>query len=232
MFARVGRRLQAPSRRWQQAIFGSGSYLTEYNRKRHTSSSVAREGTVGVVGPPVAYMSSLPSSALGTATTSSPASMECRWDSCGSSHSDACALLAHVAEVHIGRRSRQNLSLVCKWPDCSRSSQPFAKRDHIISHMRVHIHYKPFYCELCFKMFKRPQDLKKHLGIHAASKTSVGKGEHVGFQQAKQFPTSVASGAGYLDAFNMGARGWFLLHFSRSFSRFARNELTSVSDHV
>ena len=161
--------------------------------------------------------------------------MECRWDNCGSTHSDACSLLAHVAEVHIGRRSRQNLSLVCKWPDCSRSSQPFAKRDHIISHMRVHIHYKPFYCELCFKMFKRPQDLKKHLGIHAASKTSIGK-EHVCFQQTKQFPTtSVSSGAGYLDAFNMSARGTFasfLVHFSR-ISLLARNKfLTSVSNHV
>lgn len=42
-----------------------------------------------------------------------------------------------------------------------------AKRDHITSHLRVHTPLKPHSCEACGKLFKRPQDLKKHERIHA-----------------------------------------------------------------
>src|SRR5204863_2811398 len=40
------------------------------------------------------------------------------------------------------------------------------KRDHITSHLRVHVPLKPHVCENCKKAFKRPQDLKKHEKIH------------------------------------------------------------------
>jgi hypothetical protein len=53
------------------------------------------------------------------------------------------------------------------------------KRDHITSHIRVHIPLKPHKCEHCGKSFKRPQDLKKHIKTHAddsvlASSPGVG----------------------------------------------------------
>jgi len=41
------------------------------------------------------------------------------------------------------------------------------KRDHITSHMRVHVPLKPHKCDFCGKSFKRPQDLKKHVKTHA-----------------------------------------------------------------
>lgn len=41
------------------------------------------------------------------------------------------------------------------------------KRDHLTSHMRVHIPLRPHKCPLCKKAFKRTQDLKKHGKTHA-----------------------------------------------------------------
>ncbi len=39
------------------------------------------------------------------------------------------------------------------------------KRDHITSHIRVHVPLKPHKCDFCGKAFKRPQDLKKHVKV-------------------------------------------------------------------
>ena len=53
------------------------------------------------------------------------------------------------------------------------------KRDHITSHIRVHVPLKPHKCDFCGKSFKRPQDLKKHVKTHAddsALPNSPGQG--------------------------------------------------------
>lgn len=46
-------------------------------------------------------------------------------------------------------------------------SSDTASRDHITSHIRVHVPLKPHACQSCGKAFKRPQDLKKHVKTHA-----------------------------------------------------------------
>jgi hypothetical protein len=48
------------------------------------------------------------------------------------------------------------------------------KRDHITSHVRVHVPLKPHTCSICTKSFKRPQDLKKHVKTHADDSVIVG----------------------------------------------------------
>lgn len=56
------------------------------------------------------------------------------------------------------------MSLTCQWNACRTTT---VKRDHITSHIRVHVPLKPHKCDLCGKSFKRPQDLKKHVKTHA-----------------------------------------------------------------
>lgn len=70
----------------------------------------------------------------------------------------------HICERHVGRKSTNNLSLTCQWNQCRTTT---VKRDHITSHIRVHVPLKPHKCEFCGKSFKRPQDLKKHVKTHA-----------------------------------------------------------------
>ncbi|PKC17356.1 hypothetical protein RhiirA5_263836, partial [Rhizophagus irregularis] len=72
-------------------------------------------------------------------------------------------LYGHLAHDHVGRKSTGNLCLSCHWDKCEVVT---TKRDHITSHLRVHVPLKPHVCESCKKAFKRPQDLKKHEKIH------------------------------------------------------------------
>ncbi|KAI7831316.1 hypothetical protein BC939DRAFT_378845, partial [Gamsiella multidivaricata] len=73
-------------------------------------------------------------------------------------------LYEHLRDDHVGRKAHHNLCLTCKWDKCNVPT--FAKRDHITSHLRVHVASKPYQCEVCKKGFKRPQDLKKHEKTH------------------------------------------------------------------
>lgn len=96
----------------------------------------------------------------------------CQWDNCGKTFSQPELLYHHLCSEHVGRKSQKNLQLNCKWKGCHAKTE---KRDHITSHLRVHVPLKPFKCSTCSKKFKRPQDLKKHLKIHVESHMIVRK---------------------------------------------------------
>ncbi|EDO14964.1 hypothetical protein Kpol_388p8 [Vanderwaltozyma polyspora DSM 70294] len=117
---------------------------------------------------------SIPTPTLSTNSTSpsSPAAKElsCQWAECSHLFSQPEFLYHHLCHDHVGRKSQRNLQLNCQWGNCKVKTE---KRDHITSHLRVHVPLTPFSCKTCTKKFKRPQDLKKHLKIHVADDSQV-----------------------------------------------------------
>ncbi|ODQ63649.1 hypothetical protein NADFUDRAFT_47998 [Nadsonia fulvescens var. elongata DSM 6958] len=108
----------------------------------------------------------LGSSPSGSVTSSATPSTEypCKWGNCNTTHATVEDLYHHLCNDHVGRKINNNLNLTCGWAGCNVAT---VKRDHITSHIRVHIPFKPFKCTTCAKSFKRPQDLKKHIKTHA-----------------------------------------------------------------
>ncbi|KAF2176048.1 hypothetical protein K469DRAFT_608647 [Zopfia rhizophila CBS 207.26] len=88
----------------------------------------------------------------------------CQWSNCDERCPSAEQLYDHVCERHVGRKSTNNLNLTCQWGNCRTIT---VKRDHLTSHIRVHVPLKPHKCDFCGKAFKRPQDRKKHVKTHA-----------------------------------------------------------------
>ncbi|KAJ1742120.1 hypothetical protein LPJ78_002838 [Coemansia sp. RSA 989] len=118
---------------------------------------------VGLEGPEALFVH-IASEHFGQTPTIS-STLQCKWEGCtaGGFH-DAEVLYTHITNDHVGRKSTGNLCLECKWDGCNVKR---TKRDHITSHIRVHVPLKPYKCSLCAKSFKRPQDLKKHEKTHS-----------------------------------------------------------------
>ncbi|KAI1340517.1 hypothetical protein F5Y15DRAFT_422969 [Xylariaceae sp. FL0016] len=120
-----------------------------------------------------------------TSQSSAPAaddSLTCKWATCGDKFTSAESLYEHICEKHVGRKSTNNLNLTCQWAQCRITT---VKRDHITSHIRVHVPLKPHKCDFCGKSFKRPQDLKKHVKTHADDSVLVrSPDQHAGMTGA------------------------------------------------
>ena len=71
--------------------------------------------------------------------------LNCRWQNCNKVFSDPELLYSHLTNDHVGRKSTGNLCLICHWDNCDVS---VIKRDHITSHLRVHVPLKPHHCSV------------------------------------------------------------------------------------
>ncbi|KAI8634726.1 hypothetical protein F5Y19DRAFT_122178 [Xylariaceae sp. FL1651] len=133
-------------------------------------------------------------STTATSQSSAPAqddSLTCKWASCGDKFTSAESLYEHICEKHVGRKSTNNLNLQCQWAQCRITT---VKRDHITSHIRVHVPLKPHKCDMCGKSFKRPQDLKKHVKTHADDSVLLrSPDQHGGMNGAYRAPGKAPS---------------------------------------
>ncbi|KAL2813143.1 hypothetical protein BJX63DRAFT_232114 [Aspergillus granulosus] len=128
-----------------------------------TATAVA--ATAAVASPPVNGTATSPAPASSSAPAPRPSEeLTCMWQGCSEKLPTPESLYEHVCERHVGRKSTNNLNLTCQWGSCRTTT---VKRDHITSHIRVHVPLKPHKCDFCGKAFKRPQDLKKHVKTHA-----------------------------------------------------------------
>ncbi|RIB25032.1 hypothetical protein C2G38_1957045 [Gigaspora rosea] len=112
--------------------------------------------------------------------------MICLWEKCNRNFEDPELLYQHLANDHVGRKSTGNLCLKCHWDKCEVQT---SKRDHITSHLRVHVPLKPHVCPRCRKAFKRPQDLKKHEKIHSEEHQASILGKNSRHSKNNQPPT-------------------------------------------
>ncbi|PVU99847.1 hypothetical protein BB559_000363 [Furculomyces boomerangus] len=85
-----------------------------------------------------------------------------------------------MTSTHIGWKAEGTLCLECKWKGCNVKT---TKRDHITSHLRVHVSFKPHKCKQCTKSFKWIQDLKKHTKSHL----DAGDSSSSDFNKSKSF---------------------------------------------
>ncbi|KNE58078.1 hypothetical protein AMAG_18371 [Allomyces macrogynus ATCC 38327] len=122
--------------------------------------------------------------------------LKCQWAGCCARFADAELLFHHLSEDHVGRKAAGTLCLECKWtlPGGHICGLAKTKRDHLTSHLRVHMtDLKPHWCPDCKKRFKRPQDLKKHelTFSHIATRTKNSRRRSA--QLAPTTPNEAAS---------------------------------------
>jgi hypothetical protein len=135
---------------------------TQDNASEQSQSPNAGSGSDG--NTPASTTAASTSSASNASNANADESLVCRWNACNQRFNTAETLYDHICERHVGRKSTNNLNLTCQWNSCRTTT---VKRDHITSHIRVHVPLKPHKCDFCGKSFKRPQDLKKHVKTHA-----------------------------------------------------------------
>ncbi|KAL4882902.1 hypothetical protein BJY04DRAFT_186269 [Aspergillus karnatakaensis] len=127
-------------------------------------TATAAAATAAVASPPVNGTAASPAAASSSGASRPAEELTCMWQGCSEKLPTPESLYEHVCERHVGRKSTNNLNLTCQWGSCRTTT---VKRDHITSHIRVHVPLKPHKCDFCGKAFKRPQDLKKHVKTHA-----------------------------------------------------------------
>ena len=85
--------------------------------------------------------------------------MNCQWQSCKFECFQAKDLFDHIVKAHVNPLGTQKNDRMCRWDNCQTVVK---RRHHMISHMRIHVDYKPFPCAYCDQRFKWRHDAKRH----------------------------------------------------------------------
>ncbi|KAL1965394.1 hypothetical protein VTN77DRAFT_5831 [Rasamsonia byssochlamydoides] len=198
---------QVQAQQGQQSVLQNNQQFQVQNQASDqnaqvTTTTAAQAAAAAAAAAAVAAVGNQNGHGLANPTTTEE--LACMWQGCTERFSSAEALYEHVCERHVGRKSTNNLNLTCQWGTCRTTT---VKRDHITSHIRVHVPLKPHKCDLCGKAFKRPQDLKKHVKTHADDSVLMRSPEPGARNQDVQFGGMVnnkgfSTGTHYFESLN------------------------------
>lgn len=73
----------------------------------------------------------------------------CKWENCLTVFMNCELLHKHVGEAHALKQKIDDFEYSCKWGACNKAT--FKKREHLLSHLMVHIPLKRFKCITCQK---------------------------------------------------------------------------------
>lgn len=180
-----------------RGLFATSHFPLRYNPLMDASTPQTVAQAVQAATQQAQQAASQPSPPVQAPTLTQSSTIDnltCQWQGCGERCDSAESLYVclssdrnasqlgtltlhqdHVCERHVGRKSTNNLNLTCQWGACRTTT---VKRDHITSHIRVHVPLKPHKCDFCGKAFKRPQDLKKHVKTHADDSVLMNSPQH------------------------------------------------------
>nr|XP_046258142.1 zinc finger protein 224-like isoform X1 [Scatophagus argus] len=79
---------------------------------------------------------------------------------CGKPFNRDSDLLRHMDEIHMGEKAFK----------CAQCDRQFARRDHLVVHLRTHTGEKPHRCPVCRKSFAQRSNLNVHLRMHTGEK--------------------------------------------------------------
>lgn len=106
----------------------------------------------------------------------SESNVRCEWTGCKFIGSGS-KIYDHLVEAHVTRctdKKDRSKKLFCRYGDCNVC---VTKRDHLTSHLRIHVDFRPHACGICKRRFKRKQDVRKHSRIHEKGLTQKSSRE-------------------------------------------------------
>ena len=102
-------------------------YQQQQPRSAHSSASAS---SVEPITPDLQHNNSI---LAGENTQNGEDTIECKWKGCSFVAPTPDNLYDHLCNMHVGRKSTNNLNLTCGWEGCGVKC---VKRDHITSHLR------------------------------------------------------------------------------------------------